>query len=303
MAKMPISKLPLPPSSHILTHNLTPDPRTPEPATFLHDVISKSPSIQRRARLVSPEAHFSYVNPMPLEFPYEVSPPDPQEEGVYDKGEYIEKWLSDREAKVPSDDKVPLRGHVSVARNQKRQLIALSETCINDCLPLLDFGDAFDDLQPALVPSTLNNVEGTSSSAEAQRARQGLVDVLGGHVSLMSPDPSDTCSNGFAPWSLRYSGHQFGSWAGQLGDGRAITIRAYVDFTLHLSPYFPLPVVTPHPADPDTTYEVQLKGAGRTPFSRMADGLAVLRSSIREYLCSEGALGLFRTCKHDVTLR
>jgi uncharacterized protein YdiU (UPF0061 family) len=47
-------------------------------------------------------------------------------------------------------------------------------------------------------------------------------------------------------------------------------------------------VVTPHPSDPDLTYEVQLKGAGRTPFSRSADGLAVLRSSIREYLCSEG---------------
>ena len=55
------------------------------------------------------------------------------------------------------------------------------------------------------------------------------------------------------------------------------------------------PVVsTPHPSDPDTTYELQLKGAGRTPFSRFADGLAVLRSSIREFLCSEAmhALGI-----------
>ena len=51
-----------------------------------------------------------------------------------------------------------------------------------------------------------------------------------------------------------------------------------------------LVVVTPHPEDPETTYELQLKGAGRTPFSRSADGLAVLRSSIREYLCSEGAV-------------
>lgn len=47
-------------------------------------------------------------------------------------------------------------------------------------------------------------------------------------------------------------------------------------------------VITPHPSDPDLTYELQLKGCGRTPFSRSADGLAVLRSSIREYLCSEG---------------
>ena len=47
-------------------------------------------------------------------------------------------------------------------------------------------------------------------------------------------------------------------------------------------------VETPHPSDPDLTYELQLKGAGRTPYSRSADGLAVLRSSIREFLCSEG---------------
>ena len=47
-------------------------------------------------------------------------------------------------------------------------------------------------------------------------------------------------------------------------------------------------VVTPHPSDPDLTYELQLKGAGRTPFSRSADGLAVLRSSIREFLGAEG---------------
>lgn len=47
---------------------------------------------------------------------------------------------------------------------------------------------------------------------------------------------------------------------------------------------------TPHPSNPNVTYELQLKGAGRTPFSRNADGLAVLRSSIREYLCSEGTV-------------
>ena len=46
--------------------------------------------------------------------------------------------------------------------------------------------------------------------------------------------------------------------------------------------------VTPHPSHPETTYELQLKGAGRTPFSRRADGLAVVRSSVREYLCAEG---------------
>ncbi|KAI6042935.1 hypothetical protein EDC04DRAFT_2878302 [Pisolithus marmoratus] len=280
--RVPFSKLPLPPSSHLLTHNLTPDPRTPDPATFFSDVLPRTPSIQRRARLLSPEAHFSYVNPMPLEFPYEIAPPDPPEV-VTDKAEYIEQWLSDREAKIPAEPSsatsgnIHLHKYVSKSRNYRRALIALSETCVNDCLPLLDCGDAFATLRPTLVPSKSDNEE-VSSSTDAQNARQELVDILGGHVSLMFPDGSDQLGGkGFAPWSLRYSGHQFGAWAGQLGDGRAISI-----------------LVTPHPSDPDTTYEVQLKGAGRTPFSRSADGLAVLRSSIREYLCSEAmhALGI-----------
>jgi serine/tyrosine/threonine adenylyltransferase len=65
-----------------------------------------------------------------------------------------------------------------------------------------------------------------------------------------------------------YSGHQFGNWAGQLGDGRAILLGETQGL------------------------EVQLKGAGLTPFSRMGDGRAVLRSSIREFLCSEAMHGL-----------
>lgn len=70
------------------------------------------------------------------------------------------------------------------------------------------------------------------------------------------------------PRSTVYSGHQFGVWAGQLGDGRAILLGEL------------------------NGYEVQLKGSGLTPFSRMGDGRAVLRSSIREFLCSEAMIGL-----------
>ncbi len=70
-----------------------------------------------------------------------------------------------------------------------------------------------------------------------------------------------------------YSGHQFGQWAGQLGDGRAILLGE---------------VVAPN----GEGLEVQFKGAGRTPYSRMGDGRAVLRSSIREFLCSEAMHGL-----------
>ena len=69
-----------------------------------------------------------------------------------------------------------------------------------------------------------------------------------------------------------YSGHQFGQWAGQLGDGRALSLGEY--------------------ASSKGALEIQLKGAGKTPFSRMGDGRAVLRSSIREYLCSEAMAGL-----------
>jgi serine/tyrosine/threonine adenylyltransferase len=75
-----------------------------------------------------------------------------------------------------------------------------------------------------------------------------------------------------------YSGHQFGVWAGQLGDGRAILLGDVA------APAFP----------PAGRLELQLKGSGQTPYSRMADGRAVLRSSIREFLCSEAmaALGI-----------
>lgn len=69
------------------------------------------------------------------------------------------------------------------------------------------------------------------------------------------------------PYAMCYGGHQFGSWAGQLGDGRAINLGE-VEHN-------------------NTNWALQLKGAGETPYSRTADGLAVLRSSIREYLCSE----------------
>ncbi len=77
---------------------------------------------------------------------------------------------------------------------------------------------------------------------------------------------------GTDPLASVYSGHQFGQWAGQLGDGRAILLGE---------------LETPH-----GNAEIQLKGAGKTPYSRMGDGRAVLRSSIREYLCSEAMHGL-----------
>lgn len=72
--------------------------------------------------------------------------------------------------------------------------------------------------------------------------------------------------------ATRYAGHQFGVWAGQLGDGRAISLGEIIT--------------------PNGRFEVQTKGSGLTPFSRMGDGKAVIRSSVREYLCSEAMVGL-----------
>ena len=93
---------------------------------------------------------------------------------------------------------------------------------------------------------------------------EGLAaDVLGGNRVLP----------GMQPYAARYGGHQFGHWAGQLGDGRAITLGEVI-------------------APDGTRQEMQLKGSGRTPYSRSGDGRAVLRSSLREFLCSEAMFHL-----------
>ena len=89
------------------------------------------------------------------------------------------------------------------------------------------------------------------------------VEVLGGNRIL----------EGMQPYAARYGGHQFGHWAGQLGDGRAITLAEII-------------------ATDGSRQELQLKGAGRTPYSRTADGRAVLRSSLREFMCSEAMFHL-----------
>lgn len=87
------------------------------------------------------------------------------------------------------------------------------------------------------------------------------------------------------PWAQCYGGYQFGTWASQLGDGRAISL-----FEMQ--------------ADGKERFEIQLKGAGKTPYSRFADGNAVLRSSIREFLISEhlAALGIPTTRALALTL-
>jgi uncharacterized protein YdiU (UPF0061 family) len=84
------------------------------------------------------------------------------------------------------------------------------------------------------------------------------IKIIGGNLITPSMHPYAAC----------YAGHQFGNWAGQLGDGRAITLGEWEN-------------------PQGNTWELQLKGAGPTAYSRRADGRAVLRSSVREYLMSE----------------
>jgi uncharacterized protein YdiU (UPF0061 family) len=94
--------------------------------------------------------------------------------------------------------------------------------------------------------------------AQADVPLQLFADVFAGNALI----------EGMEPYAANYGGHQFGQWAGQLGDGRAITLAEVINRS-------------------GQRWELQLKGAGKTPYSRGADGRAVLRSSIREFLCSE----------------
>ena len=101
----------------------------------------------------------------------------------------------------------------------------------------------------------------------------GWSDDLAQFLGLRKPLSPEVFSGnrilpGMEPYAARYGGHQFGHWAGQLGDGRAITLAEMI-------------------AADGSRQELQLKGAGLTPYSRTADGRAVLRSSLREFLCSE----------------
>ena len=110
-------------------------------------------------------------------------------------------------------------------------------------------------------------------------------DSLGAELGLDPPAVDDdlavqilagnALAPGMKPYAARYGGHQFGNWAGQLGDGRAISLGEWR-------------------APGGAAWELQLKGAGPTPYSRFADGRAVLRSSLREFVCSEAmhALGV-----------
>ncbi|MEO6799218.1 MAG: protein adenylyltransferase SelO [Rhodanobacter sp.] len=99
-------------------------------------------------------------------------------------------------------------------------------------------------------------------------ARLGLSEAEAGSPEFAQVFGGNALTEGMQPYAANYGGHQFGTWAGQLGDGRAVSLGEVINAA-------------------GERWELQLKGAGRTPYSRGADGRAVLRSSVREFLCSE----------------
>ena len=140
-------------------------------------------------------------------------------------------------------------------------------------------GVCWSRVNPTVVPKPILRLW-SNEMANELGIEAGEAEFLGGNK----------LATGMDPYAQRYGGHQFGNWAGQLGDGRAISLGEVEIGT--------------------KTFELQLKGSGLTPYSRFADGKAVLRSSIREFLCSEAmyhlgiettrALSLVTTGEHVV---
>ena len=133
-------------------------------------------------------------------------------------------------------------------------------------------GDETGDLSPRQTPGVLYSLAMPTPVKEPQLLAWNS--ELAEELEIAEPSEKDIqilggnkITSTMKPYANNYAGHQFGNWAGQLGDGRAITLGEW--------------------PGPNGSWELQLKGAGPTAYSRMADGRAVLRSSVREYLMSE----------------
>jgi uncharacterized protein YdiU (UPF0061 family) len=129
-------------------------------------------------------------------------------------------------------------------------------------------GACFSRVRPTVVTSPKlaaysREVLADVGLSEEDVKHASFAEILGGNHQVAGMDTYAAC----------YGGHQFGHWAGQLGDGRAISLGAILN-------------------QENQRWELQLKGAGPTPYSRSADGRAVMRSSVREFLCSEAMFHL-----------
>lgn len=134
-------------------------------------------------------------------------------------------------------------------------------------------GDQSGSTKPRQTPGVLYS--STNPTPVASPKLIAWSDTLASVLGIAAPDEQDIAilggnvtTDSMKSYSACYAGHQFGNWAGQLGDGRAITLGEWENSS-------------------GEGWELQLKGAGPTAYSRRADGRAVLRSSVREYLMSE----------------
>ena len=139
----------------------------------------------------------------------------------------------------------------SIESNETRQVVDAAFSYVNPVKPK----------NPSLIHVSNEVVKSLGISKEETKSKEFL-NVFSGNTILENTKP----------YAMAYAGHQFGNWAGQLGDGRAITLF--------------------EATHNNKSTMFQLKGAGKTPYSRRGDGLAVLRSSIREHLCSEAMYNL-----------
>eukprot|EP00899_Mesostigma_viride_P009625 jgi/Mesvir1/18664/Mv17163-RA.1 len=179
-------------------------------------------------------------------------------------------------------DILPQKEHCQTCRAMAWQTGATKEAGTKKTLETLQFDNSFVRELPAdpikentlrqPTPSSKPVLLGESPEAaalldldESEFSRPEFAKIFAGNELLPGMDPYAAC----------YGGHQFGTWARQLGDGRAINLGEVINSR-------------------GERWDLQLKGAGRTPYSRMADGRAVVRSSVREFLASEAmaALGI-----------
>ena len=136
-----------------------------------------------------------------------------------------------------------------------------------DLAPRQVKGALYSLVQP--TPVSQPTLLGWSKDVAASLDLPSLADdVISAASTLAAVFSGNQLLPGMVPLATRYGGHQFGNWAGQLGDGRAMSLGEVVTSS-------------------GNRLELQLKGAGPTPYSRRADGRAVLRSSLREFVCSE----------------
>src|SRR6185436_3447737 len=158
-------------------------------------------------------------------------------------------------ATFPKPGKEPANADLANTRFSNRFVAELPADPVTVNVPRQVSGACYTVVRPTPVaaPKLLAWSSDLATSLGLGFPSRQSIDLLSGNTVLEA----------MIPYAARYGGHQFGNWAGQLGDGRAITLGEIAG------------------------QELQLKGAGLTPYSRTADGRAVLRSSLREFLCSE----------------